>query len=69
MRSADEGNGRARISLRRGKPINYCRPSVDHLLNPAARVYVAGTLAVVMTGMGADGLAGACNVHEAEGRC
>ena len=66
-RSANEGEARVRVSLHKGKPVNYCRPSVDYLFNSAARVYGAGTLAVVMTGMGADGLAGARNVHEARG--
>ena len=37
------------------------------LFHSAAQVYGAGTLAVVMTGMGADGLAGARSVHEAGG--
>ncbi len=55
------------ISLHAGQPVNYCRPSVDYLFDSAAQVYGAGTLAVVMTGMGADGLAGARSVHEAGG--
>ena len=62
-----EGEGRVQVSLNKGKPVNYCRPSVDYLFNSAARVYGDGTLAVVMTGMGADGLAGARDVHEAGG--
>jgi two-component system, chemotaxis family, protein-glutamate methylesterase/glutaminase len=56
-----------RLCLHQDQPVNYCRPSVDHLFNSAASVYGAGTLAAVMTGMGADGLAGARRVHEAGG--
>jgi two-component system, chemotaxis family, protein-glutamate methylesterase/glutaminase len=37
---------------------NHCRPSVDVLFRSFAKVYGAGVLAVVLTGMGADGLNG-----------
>ena len=66
-RGGPEVHGRVQIYLHRGQPVNYCRPSVDTLFHSAAQVYGAGTLAVVMTGMGADGLAGAWSVHEAGG--
>jgi two-component system chemotaxis response regulator CheB len=42
-------------------------PSVDYLFFSAARMYGAGTLALVMTGMGSDGLEGARTVHERGG--
>jgi two-component system chemotaxis response regulator CheB len=67
MEVASEAERIVRILLHKEKPVNYCRPSVDYLFNSAADVYGAGTLAVVMTGMGSDGLAGARNVHEAGG--
>jgi two-component system chemotaxis response regulator CheB len=67
MEVTREEVGRVQVLLHKGKPVNYCRPSVDYLFDSAARIYGAGTLAVVMTGMGADGLAGARNVHEAGG--
>jgi two-component system chemotaxis response regulator CheB len=35
-----------------------CRPSVDHLLESAARLYDGRVLAAVLTGMGCDGLDG-----------
>lgn len=66
-RGETEVQPRVQIYLHRGQPVNYCRPSVDTLFHSAAQVYGAGTLAVVMTGMGADGLAGAWSVHEAGG--
>lgn len=42
-----------------GPPVNYCRPAVDHLFTDAAHHFGARTLAVVLTGMGHDGLDGA----------
>jgi two-component system chemotaxis response regulator CheB len=56
-----------RVRLHQQEPLNHCRPSVDYLFHSAARMYGAGALAVVMTGMGADGLGGARAVHEGGG--
>ena len=58
----------ARICLHESQPVNYCRPSVDLLFHSAADVYRHGTLALLMTGMGSDGVAGARSVHEFGGR-
>lgn len=44
--------------LDQGPPENSCRPSVDVMFRSAAEVYGAHTLAVMLTGMGCDGLAG-----------
>jgi two-component system chemotaxis response regulator CheB len=57
----------SRVRLHQQEPLNHCRPSVDYLFFSAARVYGAGTLALVMTGMGADGLNGARAVHDGGG--
>ncbi len=48
-------------------PENSCRPAVDVLFRSAARAYGAGVLAVVMTGMGQDGLRGAEQIIEVGG--
>ena len=56
-----------RVRLHQLEPLNHCRPAVDYLFLSAARMYGAGTLALVMTGMGADGLKGARAVHEGGG--
>jgi two-component system, chemotaxis family, protein-glutamate methylesterase/glutaminase len=56
-----------RVRLHQRELLNHCRPSVDYLFHSAARMYGAGTLALVMTGMGADGLSGARAVHERGG--
>ena len=69
--SASAGNGRvplARVQLHQQRSPNHCMPSVDYLFSSAARLYGAGTLALVMTGMGSDGLTGARRVHAAGGR-
>jgi two-component system chemotaxis response regulator CheB len=55
------------VRLHQQRSLNHCKPSVDYLFTSAAGTYGAGTLAVVMTGMGADGLVGARLVHEAGG--
>lgn len=52
------------LRLSQEPPENHCRPSVDTLFRSAARVYGSGVLAVVLTGMGYDGLAGARMVRE-----
>jgi two-component system chemotaxis response regulator CheB len=52
-------NGKAIVlDLNQGPPVNSCRPSVDVVLRSAAEVYGPGVLAVVLTGMGQDGLRG-----------
>ena len=57
----------ARVVIDDGPPVNFCRPSVDPLFASAAAAYGAGTLAVVLTGMGADGAAGAGRIAAAGG--
>jgi two-component system chemotaxis response regulator CheB len=59
--------GRARVRLHGREPLNHCRPSVDYLFRSAAQVYGAGVVAVMMTGMGSDGLDGAIAVHRRGG--
>ena len=48
-----------RLRSTRTPPENSCRPSVDVLFRSVAQVYGRGALAVIMTGMGQDGLRGA----------
>jgi two-component system, chemotaxis family, protein-glutamate methylesterase/glutaminase len=56
-----------RILLGDDEPINFCRPAVDALFSSAAAVWGAGSLAVVLTGMGADGTRGAADIVAAGG--
>jgi len=44
-----------RIVLNHDAPINFLRPSVDKMFESAARVFGENCIAVVLTGMGADG--------------
>ena len=57
----------SRIRLHQREPLNHCRPSVDYLFHSAARVYGAGALCLMMTGMGSDGLEGARAIHQRGG--
>lgn len=62
-------NGRKvrRLRLDQGPKENYCRPSADPLLRSAAAAWGDGALAVVLTGMGTDGLTGCRAVAKAGG--
>ncbi|RKG99027.1 protein-glutamate methylesterase/protein-glutamine glutaminase [Corallococcus carmarthensis] len=57
-----------RLLTHQGPTENACRPAVDLLFRSAAEVYGAGVLAVVLTGMGQDGLRGCRRVNEAGGQ-
>jgi two-component system chemotaxis response regulator CheB len=57
----------ATIVINDDPPVNFCRPSVDPLFASAATAFGSGALAVVLTGMGADGADGAALVAAAGG--
>lgn len=47
------------LRLSQEAPVNFCRPSADPMFYTLAAVYKEKLLAVVLTGMGSDGLNGA----------
>lgn len=47
-----------RICLDQSPPQNSCRPAVDALFTSAGEVYSGAAIAVILTGMGQDGLRG-----------
>ena len=57
-----------RVFLHQDAPENSCRPAADPLFRSAVKVYGGGTLAVVLTGMGSDGLRGCEAVRAAGGQ-
>ena len=58
---------RVYTALTDGPLENSCRPAADVLLRTASRAYGAGTLGVIMTGMGADGRRGTEHVRDVGG--
>jgi two-component system, chemotaxis family, protein-glutamate methylesterase/glutaminase len=55
------------LVINQDPPEHSCRPAVDVLFRSVAASYGSGTLAVVMTGMGSDGVEGAKRIREAGG--
>ncbi|WP_341732510.1 chemotaxis response regulator protein-glutamate methylesterase [Microcoleus sp. EPA2] len=56
------------IRTNQDPPENSCRPAVDVLFRSTAKIYGAGVLAVVLTGMGQDGLHGCEGIREVGGQ-
>ena len=49
----------ARVRLDQSPPLNSCRPAVDALFSSIGEAYGGAVIAVILTGMGQDGLRGA----------
>ena len=58
MKVASRGSG-VRLSLDQSPRQNSCRPAVDALFASAGEIYGGAVLAIILTGMGQDGLHGA----------
>lgn len=56
-----------RVEVLDAPPVEGFRPSATHLFESAARSYGAGVAAVILTGMGRDGVAGLQRVRDAGG--
>ncbi len=57
----------AAIALDDGPPVNFCKPAVDPLFTSAIDVWQGGTLALILTGMGSDGMRGGKDIIAAGG--
>lgn len=55
------------IGLNQEPPVNFCRPAVDPMFEALAQVYGRNMLAVILTGMGQDGLKGCQAVKAVHG--
>ena len=55
------------IVLDDGPPVNFCKPAVDPLFTSAIEVWQGGVLALVLTGMGSDGMRGGKEIVAAGG--
>jgi two-component system, chemotaxis family, protein-glutamate methylesterase/glutaminase len=64
----DKGAAGVRLRLDDGPMENSCKPAADPLYRSVVAAYGGNVLAVVLTGMGQDGLRGAEAVHEAGGQ-
>ena len=62
-----EEDGKKIIRLTDDPPENFCKPAVDPLFRSASKLYGDAALAVVLTGMGHDGLKGARDLVRAGG--
>ncbi len=65
--AASLSNAHAVLRLTQEQPENHCRPSVDVLFQSIAGIYGSGALAVVLTGMGSDGLNGCRTIRSLGG--
>jgi two-component system chemotaxis response regulator CheB len=46
------------LSVNKDPPENFCRPAVDPMMRSIAKIYGKRALAVILTGMGQDGMRG-----------
>jgi two-component system chemotaxis response regulator CheB len=68
MKVSRHTNTSVGLRLDQAPPRNFCRPSVDVLFESAVEVFGGGLLAVVLTGMGSDGLKGCEQVRRVGGQ-
>jgi two-component system, chemotaxis family, protein-glutamate methylesterase/glutaminase len=57
----------AAIALDDGPPVNFCKPAVDPLFASAIDIWQGSILALILTGMGSDGMRGGKDIVAAGG--
>ena len=60
-------DGHLTTRLNQGEPEHFCRPSVNPLFRSAAGLFPGGVLAIMLTGMGEDGIEGTRDIRAANG--
>ncbi len=61
-------SGNGRLTLSHSEKVNYSRPAIDPLFQTAADYFGQGLLAIVLTGLNTDGVAGVVKVKSQGGR-
>lgn len=62
-----KGDGNVVLKVYDGPDVNFCKPAVDPMFDSVSEIFGAATLAIVLTGMGHDGAAGAVRIANAGG--
>ncbi|MDQ6992249.1 MAG: chemotaxis response regulator protein-glutamate methylesterase [Mariprofundus sp.] len=62
------GSGGVVLALNQKEKIRFCRPAVDPLFRSLSEIYGANLLAVILTGMGNDGLQGCTDIRAVGGQ-
>ncbi len=63
---ATRGTGTV-LSVNKDPPENFCRPAVDPMMRSIAKIYGKRALAIILTGMGQDGMRGCTELVAAGG--
>ena len=61
-------NSKPSLKLYKGKPVNFCMPSIDVLFFSAAKIYRSRTMGILLTGMGSDGVNGLGAIQKVGGK-
>src|SRR4051812_18770571 len=67
MMLAPKAGGGATVAINKDPPENFCRPAVDPLMRSIAKIYGRRSFAVILTGMGQDGMRGCTELVAAGG--
>lgn len=65
--TVDDVNGTPTVHLNQEPPENFCRPAVDPMFRSLAKTFGGSVLAVILTGMGNDGMKGGQTLVDAGG--